>query len=133
VNFITLKFMKIRWYSTFFGSFAHHFQIKLSAHGLNLNSIFVSMNELEFFLLKGVWTQNSNTMELVKFLEKTQILHIQIIAVRLKMTSCRTMSRKQKLKKSDNPRFYRPNRSLFSTLTFSPWAILAISLYVEIP
>jgi hypothetical protein len=35
------------------GSFAHHFQIKLSTHGSNLNSIFVIMSELEFFLLTG--------------------------------------------------------------------------------
>jgi hypothetical protein len=38
-------------------------------------------------------------MELVKFLEKNQKLHIQIIAVILKMTSCRTMSKKQTWKR----------------------------------
>jgi hypothetical protein len=56
----------------FFGSFAHHFQIKLSIHGSNLNSIFVIMSELEFFLLTRVLTQNLNTMDLVKFLEKNK-------------------------------------------------------------
>jgi hypothetical protein len=71
--------------------FAHHFQITLSTHGSSLNSIFVSMNELEFFLLTRVLTLNSNFVELIKFLEKNQILHIQIIVVTLKMTSCRTI------------------------------------------
>jgi hypothetical protein len=42
----------------------------------NFNSIFVIMSELEFFLLTGVLTQNFNTVDLVKFLEKIQKLHI---------------------------------------------------------
>jgi hypothetical protein len=69
VNFFT-ELMKIRWSSLFFGSFAPHFQIKLSTHGSNLNSMFVIMSELKFFLLIGVLTQNFNTMDLVEFLEK---------------------------------------------------------------
>jgi hypothetical protein len=68
--------MKIRWSSLFFGSFAPHFQIKLSIQGLNFNSRFVSMSELELFLLTGVLTPNFNTMDLVKFLEKNQKLHV---------------------------------------------------------
>jgi hypothetical protein len=68
MNFFTPKLMKIRWSSLFFGSFVPYFQIKLSIHGSNLNSIFVIMNELELFLLTGVLTQNFNTMDLVKFL-----------------------------------------------------------------
>jgi hypothetical protein len=61
--------MKIRWSSLFFASFTHHFQIKLNTYESNLNSIFVIMSELKFFLLTGVLTQNFNTMDLVKFLE----------------------------------------------------------------
>jgi hypothetical protein len=61
---------------SFFGSFAPHFQIKLSTHGSNLSSKFVIMSELKFFLLTGVLTQNFNTVDLVKFLEKNQKLHI---------------------------------------------------------
>jgi hypothetical protein len=76
VNFFTPKLMKIRWSSLYFGSFAPYFQIKLSIHGSNLNSIFVIMSELEFFLLTRVLTQNFNTMDLVKFLEKIKKLHI---------------------------------------------------------
>jgi hypothetical protein len=68
--------MKIRWSFLFLGSFARHFQIKLDTHGSNLNSIFVIMSELEFFLLTWVLTQNFNTKDLVKFLEKNKKLDI---------------------------------------------------------
>jgi hypothetical protein len=81
---------------SFWGSFAPLFQIKLSIYGSNLNSKFVSMSELELFLLMGVLTPNFNTIDLVKILEKNQKLHIQIVAVTLKVTSCRTMSKKEK-------------------------------------
>jgi hypothetical protein len=96
VNFFTLKLIKIRWSSLFLGSFAPHFQIKLSIHASNFNSRFVSMSELELFLLTGVLTPNFNTMDLVKILEKYQKLHIQIVVVTLKVMSCRTMSKKKK-------------------------------------
>jgi hypothetical protein len=76
MNFFTPKLMKIRWSSLLFGSFAPHFQIKLSTHGSNLNSMFVNLSELKFFLLTGVLTENFNTMDLVKFLGKNQKLHI---------------------------------------------------------
>jgi hypothetical protein len=87
--------MKIRWPSLFFGSFAPHFQIKLSTNGSNLNSIFEIRSELELFFLTGVLTQNFNTLDLVKFLEKNQKLHIQIVVLTLKVTSCKTMSKKK--------------------------------------
>jgi hypothetical protein len=61
---------------SFLGSFASNFQIKLSTHGSNLNSIFVIMSKLELFFLTRVLTQNSNIVDLVKFLEKNQKLHI---------------------------------------------------------
>jgi hypothetical protein len=105
--------MKIRWSSLFFGSFAPHFQMKLSIHASNVNSRFVSISELELFLLTGVLTPNFNTMDLVKILEKNQKLHIQIVAVTLKVTSCRTMSKKKKVKKSKKPRFYGQNKLFF--------------------
>ena len=95
VNFFTPKLIKIKWSSRFFGSFAHHFQIELSIQGSNCNSRFVSMSELEFFLLTRVLTPNFNTMDLVKILEKNQKLHIQIVAVTSKAMSCRTMSKKK--------------------------------------
>jgi hypothetical protein len=99
MNFFTPKLMKIRWSYLFFGSLAPHFQIKLSIQGSNLNSKFVSMSEVELFLLTRVFTPNFNTVDLVKFLEKNQNLHIQIVAVTLKVASYRTMSKKKKWKK----------------------------------
>jgi hypothetical protein len=96
VNSFTPKLMKIRLFSLFFGSFAPHFQIKLSIHASNFNSRFVSMSEIELFLLTGILTPNFNTMDLVKILEKNEKLHIQIVAVTMKVTSCRTMSTKKK-------------------------------------
>jgi hypothetical protein len=39
-------------------------------------------------------TPNFNTMDLVKNIEKNKEFHIQIVAVTLKVTSCRTMSKK---------------------------------------
>jgi hypothetical protein len=79
--------MKIRWSSLFWGTFAPYFQIKLSIHASNFNSRFVSISELELFLLTGVLTPNFNTMDLVKILEKNQKLHIQIVVVTLKVMS----------------------------------------------
>jgi hypothetical protein len=66
----------------------------LGIHASNFNSMFVSMSELELFLLTGILTPNFNTMDLVNILEKDQKLHIQIVAVTLKVPSCRTMSKK---------------------------------------
>jgi hypothetical protein len=78
------------------------------------------MNELELFLLTGVLTPNFNTMDLVQILEKNQKLHIQIVAVKLKVTSCRTMSKKKKVKKSEKPRFYGQNKIFFENLALQP-------------
>jgi hypothetical protein len=57
------------------------------------------MSELELFFLIGVLTPNFNSMDLVKILEKNQKLHIQIVAVTLKVMSCKTMSKKKGEKK----------------------------------
>jgi hypothetical protein len=119
VNFFTPKLMKIRWSFLFLGSFAPHFQIKLSIHASNFNSRFVSMSELELFLLTGVLTPNFYTMDLVKILEKNQKLHIQIVAVTLKVLSCKTMSKK-KSEKSEKPRFYGQNKIFFENPALQP-------------
>jgi hypothetical protein len=79
-----------------FGSSAVHFQIKLSIHASNFNSRFVSMSELELFLLTGVFNSKLQHYGPFQILEKNQKLHIQIVAVTLKVTSCRTMSKKKK-------------------------------------
>jgi hypothetical protein len=70
------------------------------------------MSELELFLLMEVLTPNFNTMDLIKILEKNQKLHIQIVAVTLKVTSCKAMSKK-KVKESEKPRFYGQNKLFF--------------------
>jgi hypothetical protein len=74
------------------------------------------MSELEYFLLMGVLTPNFNTMDLIKILEKNQKLHIQIVAVTLKVTSCRTISKK----KSEKPRFYGQNKLFFENPALQP-------------
>jgi hypothetical protein len=63
---------------------------------------------------------NFNTVDLVKILEKNQKLHIQIVAVTLKVMSCRTMRRKKKVKKSEKPRFYGQNELFFENPTLQP-------------
>jgi hypothetical protein len=99
MNFFTLKFMIIRWYLLFFGSFARHLEEKLSTCGSNLNFRLVSMSDIEFLCLKWVLIRNFNTMDLIKKFEKIQKLHIHIVVVTLKMASCKTMSKKQSERK----------------------------------
>jgi hypothetical protein len=111
VNFFTPKFMIIRWNLLFFGSFAKHLKNKLSICGSNLNFKFVSMSDVEFFCLKGVLTQNFNTMDFVKKIPKIPKLCIQITAITLKMTSYKTMSKKKKVKKNEKPRFFGQNKT----------------------
>jgi hypothetical protein len=74
---------------------------------------FVSTDELEFFLLTRALTQNSNNVELEKFPEKNQRLHIQFRAVALKITSCRTMSKNKNWKKKWKCKIYGQNTLLF--------------------
>jgi hypothetical protein len=45
--------MKCEWYSFFWGHLHITFHIKLNTHCSNLNSIFVTMSKLEFFLFTG--------------------------------------------------------------------------------
>jgi hypothetical protein len=118
---------------SFFWSFTPHFQIKLSIHASNFNFRFVSMSELELFLLTGVLTPNFNTMDLVKILKKNQKLHIQIVAVTLKVTSCKTMSQKKEVKKVKNQDFMGKTNYFLRTLPFSPWAVSATWLHVGAP
>jgi hypothetical protein len=50
-------------------------------------------------------------MELVKILEKNQKLHIQI--VEMKVTSCRTMSNKKKVKKKLKTKILWAKQTIF--------------------
>jgi hypothetical protein len=87
------------------------------------------MSELELFLL----TPNFNTMDLIKILEINQKLHIQILAVTLKVTSCETMSKKKKCKKVKIQDFMGKTNYFLRTLPFSPWAVSATWLHVGAP
>jgi hypothetical protein len=91
------------------------------------------MNDLELFLLTGVLTPNFNTMDLVKILEKNQKLHIQIVAVTLKVTSCKTMSKKEKWKEVKIQDSIGKTNYFLRTLPFSPWAVSATWLHVGAP
>jgi hypothetical protein len=91
------------------------------------------MSELELFLFTGVLTPKFNTTDHVKILEKNQKLHIHIIAVTLKVTSCRTMSKKQKCKKVKNQDFMGKTNYFLRTLPFSSWAVSATWLHVGAP
>jgi hypothetical protein len=61
-------------------------------HDSNLNSTFISMDELEFILLIKVSTQNSNIVEFVKFLKKIKNF-TSIVGITLKMTSYKTLGK----------------------------------------
>jgi hypothetical protein len=91
------------------------------------------MSELELFLLTGVLIPNFNTMDLVKILEKNQKLHIQIIAVTLKVTSCLTMSKKIMWKKVENQDFMDNTNYFLRFMPISPWAVSATWLHVGAP
>jgi hypothetical protein len=109
--------MKIRWSSLFFGSFAPHFQIKLSIHASNFNSIFVSMSELELFFVDGVLTPNFNTMDLVKILEKnSKTSHSD----RSGHIEGDIMQIHEQKRKSEKPKFYEQNKLFFENLALQP-------------
>jgi hypothetical protein len=60
-------------------------------------------------------------VDLVYYFEKNQKLHIWIVAVTLKVTSCRTMrKRKRKSEKSEKARFYEQNKLHFKHLALQP-------------
>jgi hypothetical protein len=89
--------------------------------------MFVIMSELKFFLLTRILTQNFNFVDLVKILEKNQKLHIWIVAITLKVTSCKTISKKI-MKSQDS---IGKTNFFLSTLPFSPWAVLATWLLLK--
>jgi hypothetical protein len=67
--------MKIKWPS-FFRLFCKSLLNQVEHTWLSSTFRFVSMSGLEFFLLIGILIQYSNMVELKKFLEKNQGLHI---------------------------------------------------------
>jgi hypothetical protein len=69
-------------------------------------------------------------MDLGNFFGKNQKLHIQIIAVTLKVMSYRTMSNQKKVKNQD---FMGKTNYFLRTLPFSPWAVSATWLHGGAP
>jgi hypothetical protein len=117
VNFFTPKLMKIKCSSLFLGSFAPHFQVKLSTHASNFNSRFVSMSELELFLLRGVLTPNFNTMDLIKILEKKSKTSHSDRSGHIEGDVMRNHEQK---KKSEKPSFYGQNKLFFENPALQP-------------
>jgi hypothetical protein len=72
-------------------------------------------------------------MNLVKILEKNQKLHIQVVAVTLKVMLCKTMSKKKTEKKLKNQDFMGKTNYFLRTLPISPWAVSATWLHVGAP
>jgi hypothetical protein len=58
-------------------------------------------------------TPNYNTMDLVRILEKNQKLHIQIVAVMLKVTSYRIVSQKKNVKKKWKTKILWAKQTIF--------------------
>jgi hypothetical protein len=71
------------------------------------------VSELEFFLLTGVLTPNFNTVDLVKFLEKTSKTSHLDRSGHIEGDVMQNHKQKKKVKKSEKPRFYGQNK-LFS-------------------
>jgi hypothetical protein len=69
--------------------------------------------------LTRVLTPNFNIVDLVKILEKNKKLHIHIVAVTLKVTSCRTMSKKKRWKKVKSQNFMGKTNYFLRTLPFA--------------
>jgi hypothetical protein len=91
------------------------------------------MNELKLILLIGVLIQNFNTTDLIKFLEKNKKTSHLDRSSHIEGDIMQNQEQKKRVKKSEKPRFYGQNKLFFSTLPFSPWAILATWLHVRAP
>jgi hypothetical protein len=77
--------------------------------------------------------ENFNIVDLIKFLEKNQKLHIHITAASLKVTLCRTMGKKKVKKKVKSQDSMGKTNFFLSTMPLSPWAGLATWLHVGAP
>jgi hypothetical protein len=70
------------------------------------------MHELQFILLIGILIQNFNIVDLTNFLEKNKkTLHLDC-SNHIKDDIIENHEQKQKVKRSEKPRFYGPNKLL---------------------
>jgi hypothetical protein len=112
--------MKIRWSSLFFGSFAHNFQIKLSIHASNFNSRFVSMSELELFLLTGGLDSKLQHYGPCKNSWKKSKTSYSDRSGHIEGDVMQSHEQKKKVKKSKKPRFHGQNKLFFENSTLQP-------------
>jgi hypothetical protein len=70
------------------------------------------MSELKLFFLMGVLTQNLNTMDLVKFLEKKSKAPHLDCSGHIEGDIMQNHEQKEKVKKSEKPRFYGQDKLL---------------------
>jgi hypothetical protein len=120
VNFFTPKLIKIRCCSLFLGSFAPHFQIKLSIHASNFNSRFVSMSELRIIFVEGDLDSKlqhygpcKNSWKKSKTSHSDRSSHIEGSVMQ-------NHEKKKKVKKSEKPRFYGQNKLFFEHPALQP-------------
>jgi hypothetical protein len=113
--------------SPFFGSFARNLINKLSTGGSNLNFRIESVNDVEFFFLKGALTQNFNIVDLVSFFGKSSITSHSDRSSHIE-DEIMQIHGKKKSEKSE-----KSNKKILSTLPFNPWAVLATWLHVGAP
>jgi hypothetical protein len=88
------------------------------------------MSELELFLLTGVLTQNFNTMDLVKILEKNLKTSHSHRSGHIEGDVMQNHEQKEKVKNQD---FMGKTNYFLRTLPFSPWAVSATWLHVGAP
>jgi hypothetical protein len=133
VNFFTPKLMKIRWSFSFFWVFCTSLPNQVEHTCLKFQLQICTYEWARIIFVDRVLTPNLNTMDLVKVLEKNQKLHIQIVAVTLKVTSCKIISKNKRWKKVKNQDFMGKTNYFLRTLLFSPWAVSATWLHVGAP
>jgi hypothetical protein len=136
MNFFTPKLMKIRWSSLFFGSFAPHYQIKRSIHASNFISTSLP-NQVEHTCLKFhlqickyEWVRIlfvdggldsklqhygpcKNSSKNSKTSHSDHSGHIEGVIMQ-------NHEQKEKVKKSEKPRFYRQNKIFFENPALQP-------------
>jgi hypothetical protein len=71
------------------------------------------MNELKFFLFMGVLTQNLNTVDLIKLLEKKSKNSYLHRSGHIEGDIMQNHEQKEKVKRSEKPRFYGQNKLHF--------------------
>jgi hypothetical protein len=109
VNFFTPKLMKIKWSFLYLGSFTPHFQIKLSTHGSNLNSIFAIMSELNSFCWWGSLLKTSTCGPSKISWKKSKTSRLDHSG-HIEGDIMQNHEQKQKVKRSKTPRFYGQNK-----------------------